>query len=202
MSLNSTSVIGTLQHKPLVVLSVESLTPPFDGQHHTQRYLWQGTLRVNRYNTYEGWVASESVGQDILISGRVDMNRAFDGDAVAVELLPEEQWTSPAGAVLCTIAVDIRLASMPCPGGARMPGQPVVRWYSDSIVSDGCCYPAERLPSKGQPGATAQQAEEPDAADEGGGHIAEVCQLLSCCIACCRCTVCACNEWALRCNPQ
>jgi len=42
-------------------------------------------------------VASESVGQDILISGRVDMNRAFDGDAVAVELLPEDQWRSPAG---------------------------------------------------------------------------------------------------------
>jgi len=35
----------------------------------------QGTLRVSRYNTFEGFVASESVGQDILISGRVDMNR-------------------------------------------------------------------------------------------------------------------------------
>jgi exoribonuclease R len=60
--------------------------------------LWQGTLRVNRYNTNEGWVASESVGQDILISGRIDMNRAFDGDAIAVELLPEDQWRSPDGA--------------------------------------------------------------------------------------------------------
>ena len=74
--------------------------------------MWQGTLRVNRYNTYEGWVASESVGQDILISGRVDMNRAFDGDAVAVELLPEDQWTSPAGAVSRVLAADSRLASM------------------------------------------------------------------------------------------
>ena len=35
----------------------------------------QGTLRVSRYNAFEGFVASESVGQDILISGRVDMNR-------------------------------------------------------------------------------------------------------------------------------
>jgi Rrp44-like cold shock domain len=83
-----------------------------DDQYHIKRYFWQGTLRVNRYNTYEGWVASESVGQDILISGRVDMNRAFDGDAVAVELLPEEQWTSPAGAVFRIVAVAIQLASM------------------------------------------------------------------------------------------
>ena len=31
-------------------------------------------------------MGSESVGQDILISGRVDMNRAMDGDVVAGEL--------------------------------------------------------------------------------------------------------------------
>ena len=35
----------------------------------------QGALRVSRFNPFEGWVGSESVGQDILISGRVDMNR-------------------------------------------------------------------------------------------------------------------------------
>lgn len=52
----------------------------------------QGSLRVNRFNPYEGYVGSESVGQDILIAGRVAMNRALDGDIVAVELLPEEQW--------------------------------------------------------------------------------------------------------------
>ncbi|KAL3151102.1 hypothetical protein ABBQ38_012969 [Trebouxia sp. C0009 RCD-2024] len=52
----------------------------------------QGALRVSRFNPFEGWVGSESVGQDILISGRVDMNRALDGDVVAVELLPESQW--------------------------------------------------------------------------------------------------------------
>lgn len=52
----------------------------------------QGSLRVNRFNPYEGYVGSESVGQDILVAGRVAMNRALDGDIVAVELLPEEQW--------------------------------------------------------------------------------------------------------------
>ena len=59
----------------------------------------QGSLRVNRFNPYEGYVGSESVGQDILLAGRTAMNRALDGDIVAVELLPEEQWVS-AGAQL------------------------------------------------------------------------------------------------------
>jgi len=54
----------------------------------------QGSLRVNRFNPYEGYVGSESVGQDILLAGRTAMNRALDGDIVAVELLPEEQWVS------------------------------------------------------------------------------------------------------------
>lgn len=54
----------------------------------------QGSLRVNRFNPYEGYVGSESVGQDILLAGRAAMNRALDGDIVAVELLPEEQWVS------------------------------------------------------------------------------------------------------------
>ncbi|GIL78962.1 hypothetical protein Vretifemale_8329 [Volvox reticuliferus] len=56
----------------------------------------QGTLRVSRFNPFEGWVGSESVDTDILLSGRVDMNRAIDGDVVAVELLPEGQWRGPS----------------------------------------------------------------------------------------------------------
>ncbi|GFR51506.1 hypothetical protein Agub_g13921 [Astrephomene gubernaculifera] len=56
----------------------------------------QGALRVSRFNPFEGWVASESVGEDILLSGRLDMNRAIDGDVVAVELLPESQWRAPS----------------------------------------------------------------------------------------------------------
>lgn len=56
----------------------------------------QGTLRVNRFNPFEGWVGSESVGEDILIRGRIDMNRAMEGDVVAIELLPEEQWGAPS----------------------------------------------------------------------------------------------------------
>ena len=52
----------------------------------------QGKLRVNRYNSFEAYVGSESIGDEIVIYGRSNMNRAFDGDVVAVELLPQDQW--------------------------------------------------------------------------------------------------------------
>ncbi|GMP26910.1 hypothetical protein CsSME_00003152 [Camellia sinensis var. sinensis] len=52
----------------------------------------RGKLRVNRYNPFEAYVGSESIGDEIIIYGRVNMNRAFDGDIVAVELLPQDQW--------------------------------------------------------------------------------------------------------------
>ncbi|GFY87749.1 ribonuclease II family protein [Actinidia rufa] len=52
----------------------------------------QGKLRVNRYNPFEAYVGSESIGDEIIIYGRPNMNRAFDGDIVAVELLPQDQW--------------------------------------------------------------------------------------------------------------
>ncbi|CAK9137039.1 unnamed protein product [Ilex paraguariensis] len=51
----------------------------------------QGKLRVNRYNPFEAYVGSESIGDEIIVYGRANMNRAFDGDIVAVELLPQDQ---------------------------------------------------------------------------------------------------------------
>ncbi|KAK9129204.1 hypothetical protein Sjap_009691 [Stephania japonica] len=54
----------------------------------------QGRLRINRYNPFEAYVGSESIGDEIIIHGRINMNRAFDGDIVAVELLPNDQWNS------------------------------------------------------------------------------------------------------------
>ncbi|KAL0396120.1 UNVERIFIED_CONTAM: Exosome complex exonuclease RRP44A, partial [Sesamum calycinum] len=52
----------------------------------------QGKLRVNRYNPFEAYVGSESIGDEIIVYGRANMNRAFDGDIVAVELLPQDRW--------------------------------------------------------------------------------------------------------------
>ncbi|VFQ59900.1 unnamed protein product [Cuscuta campestris] len=53
---------------------------------------YQGKLRVNRYNPFEAYVGSESIGDEIIVYGRANMNRAFDGDVVVVEILPREQW--------------------------------------------------------------------------------------------------------------
>lgn len=70
------------EHKPMSEITA--------GLH--SRIYHQGKLRVNRYNPFEAYVGSESIGDEIIIYGRSNMNRAFDGDIVAVELLPQEQW--------------------------------------------------------------------------------------------------------------
>lgn len=70
------------QHKPMSEIT--------SGLHRGIYH--QGKLRVNRYNPFEAYVGSESIGDEIIIYGRSNMNRAFDGDIVAVELLPEDQW--------------------------------------------------------------------------------------------------------------
>ncbi|KAG9442550.1 hypothetical protein H6P81_018404 [Aristolochia fimbriata] len=70
------------EHKPMSEITSGLLR----GIYH------QGKLRVNRYNPFEAYVGSESIGDEIIIYGRANMNRAFDGDRVAVELLPQEQW--------------------------------------------------------------------------------------------------------------
>lgn len=58
--------------------------------------LHQGTIRVSQYSPFEGYVTLFDKDQNVLIKGREDMNRAFDGDTVAIELLPKEQWQSPS----------------------------------------------------------------------------------------------------------
>ncbi|XP_065004841.1 exosome complex exonuclease RRP44 homolog A-like [Musa acuminata AAA Group] len=70
------------EHKPMSEITSGLL----HGVYH------QGKLRVNRYNPFEAYVGSESIGDEIVIYGRSNMNRAFDGDIIAVELLPQDQW--------------------------------------------------------------------------------------------------------------
>ncbi|EFJ15219.1 hypothetical protein SELMODRAFT_180518 [Selaginella moellendorffii] len=70
------------EHKPMSEITA--------GIH--QGIYHQGKLRVNRYNPFQAYVGSESVGDEILVQGRLNMNRAFDGDVVVVELLPHESW--------------------------------------------------------------------------------------------------------------
>lgn len=46
-----------------------------------------GTLRVNKRNRSDAYVASDALDADIFICGSKDRNRALEGDVVAVELL-------------------------------------------------------------------------------------------------------------------
>ena len=81
-----------------------------------------GTLHMARDNASEGWVIPQSdrhgsggaggVGKeqdtgsgsrDILVSGRMSLNRATELDKVVVELLPQAMWRAPK----MTIAVDM-----------------------------------------------------------------------------------------------
>ncbi|KAL6539255.1 Exosome complex exonuclease RRP44 A [Orobanche gracilis] len=71
----------------------EDLRPSKRETIYAERGIYhQGKLRVNRYNPFEAYVGSESIGDEIIIYGRTNMNRAFDGDIVAVELLPQDCW--------------------------------------------------------------------------------------------------------------
>ncbi|KAI3428619.1 hypothetical protein D9Q98_007442 [Chlorella vulgaris] len=105
----------------------------------------QGALRVNRFNSFEGWVGSESVGADILVSGRIDMNRAMEGDIVAVELLPEDQWRGPsnklpAGAAAggdAAAAADGDEEAEPAPEGAHIAQVDPGEHYGEDAAAAG-----------------------------------------------------------------
>nr|XP_018897817.1 PREDICTED: exosome complex exonuclease RRP44 [Bemisia tabaci] len=62
--------------------------------------LIQGSFQASRENYLEGQVNTEKFEKPILVQGRAGLNRAIDGDTVAVELLPEAEWTAPSDIVL------------------------------------------------------------------------------------------------------
>ena len=74
----------------------------------------QGKLRVNRYNPFEAYVGSESIGDEIIIYGRSNMNRAFDGDIVAAELLPQDQWQGVSSLSIAHEGMLIVRLFVPC----------------------------------------------------------------------------------------
>lgn len=57
----------------------------------------KGVLHVSSYNAFEGLVSTGLSGElaSIQIHGRQHMNRALNGDTVAVQLLPKEEWSKP-----------------------------------------------------------------------------------------------------------
>ncbi|KAI5707300.1 hypothetical protein M8J75_016503 [Diaphorina citri] len=62
--------------------------------------LLQGSFQASRENFLEGQVNCEGYDKPILVQGREGLNRAIDGDTVAVRLLPESQWSAPLELVL------------------------------------------------------------------------------------------------------
>ncbi|PBK71312.1 RNB-domain-containing protein [Armillaria solidipes] len=62
--------------------------------------LHQGHFNANQYNYLEGSVSVQAFSKPILLVGREHMNRAVQGDVVAVEVFDEKEWMAPADEVV------------------------------------------------------------------------------------------------------
>ncbi|CAD6889893.1 unnamed protein product [Tilletia controversa] len=78
------------QHMPLAELNAGVKTGA----------LYQGYFNASQYNYLEATVRSAGFERPILIRGRRSINRAVDGDVVAVELLPKSEWRTPTDVVV------------------------------------------------------------------------------------------------------
>lgn len=58
--------------------------------------LYQGPITISSYNFLEGSVSVSNMPKPLLILGRENLNRAFNGDHVVVELLPASKWKKPS----------------------------------------------------------------------------------------------------------
>ncbi|KAG6799814.1 exosome complex exonuclease RRP44 [Apis mellifera caucasica] len=76
------------------------LTPSeiHDGIKHGK--LLQGTFIASKENFLEGFVNVDGFEKTVFIQGRNNLNRAVDGDIIALEILPENQWSSPSDIIL------------------------------------------------------------------------------------------------------
>ncbi|PWN47632.1 RNB-domain-containing protein [Violaceomyces palustris] len=62
--------------------------------------LISGFFNANAYNYLEGTVRTSAFDKPVLLVGREAMNRAVDGDVVAVTILPKEEWKAAADEVI------------------------------------------------------------------------------------------------------
>ncbi|XP_064071350.1 exosome complex exonuclease RRP44 [Vanessa tameamea] len=62
--------------------------------------LHQGTFHASRDNYLEGNATISGCEKSILLQGHIGINRAIDGDIVAIEILPQEEWSKPSDIVL------------------------------------------------------------------------------------------------------
>ena len=62
--------------------------------------LHQGIFNVSSYNFLEGSVQVPAFDKSLLVLGRESINRAIQGDVVAVEVLPRNQWKTPSSKII------------------------------------------------------------------------------------------------------
>jgi len=94
---NTTYELQTASQEPLFPLHA---TPSQIHEGIKSGKLLQGSFLASRENFLEGQVSVEGQDKMILVQGRVGLNRAVDGDIVAVKLLPQEEWSVPSDLVL------------------------------------------------------------------------------------------------------
>lgn len=62
--------------------------------------LYQGIMNISTYNILEGSVNTAAFKKPLLIVGTHNLNRAFNGDLVIVELLPKDKWREPSSTIV------------------------------------------------------------------------------------------------------
>lgn len=62
--------------------------------------LFRGVLNISPYNFLQGTVNAQNFKKPLLIVGTKNLNRAFNGDSVVVELLPKEKWRAPSSTIV------------------------------------------------------------------------------------------------------
>lgn len=62
--------------------------------------LYQGKIQISEHNFLEGTISLSNFLKPVLIRGQKNLNRAFNGDQVIVELLPQEEWKTPSNEML------------------------------------------------------------------------------------------------------
>ncbi|KAI9814493.1 MAG: exosome catalytic subunit dis3 [Thelocarpon impressellum] len=62
--------------------------------------LHQGIFNVSPYNFLEGSVHVPAFEKSLIVLGRESINRAVQGDVVAVEILPKSQWKRPSSKII------------------------------------------------------------------------------------------------------
>lgn len=69
--------------------------------------LYQGNIQISEYNFLEGSVSLPGFSKPVLVVGQKNLNRAFNGDQVVIELLPQSEWKAPSSIALDSEHFDI-----------------------------------------------------------------------------------------------